>query len=210
MTAARCFGILILLALVEPAFAAAQERPAVAERLVEAALARTQAQVSYDPAYRRIAFPGGDVAADRGVCSDLVIRAYRSALGLDLQLLVHRDMAGAFAAYPKIWGLTRPDPNIDHRRVPNLEAFLNRQGAALPVTRNADDYRPGDLVTWRLGGRLPHIGIVTDRRSADDRRPLIAHNIGAGPKLEDMLFDFPVHGHFRYLDAARTHLHRSD
>ena len=119
-------------------------------------------------------------------------------------------MAGAFAAYPKIWGLTRPDPNIDHRRVPNLEVFLNRQGAALPVTRNADDYRPGDLVTWRLGGRLPHIGIVTDRRSADDRRPLIAHNIGAGPKLEDMLFDFPVHGHFRYLDAARTHLHRSD
>ena len=210
MTAARCFEILILLALVEPAFAAAQERPAAAERLVEAALARTQAQVSYDPAYRRIAFPGGDVAADRGVCSDLVIRVYRSALGLDLQLLVHRDMAGAFAAYPKIWGLTRPDPNIDHRRVPNLEVFLNRQGAALPVTRNADDYRPGDLVTWRLGGRLPHIGIVTDRRSADDRRPLIAHNIGAGPKLEDMLFDFPVHGHFRYLDAARTHLHRYD
>ena len=170
-----------------------------AERLVAAAVERTRHFVTYDGSYQHIAYPGGDVPVDRGVCSDVVIRAYRAGLGIDLQKRVHEDMKRAFAAYPAIWGLSRPDANIDQRRVPNLEVFFSRHGQSLPVTRNAGDYRPGDLVTWRLGGRLPHIGIVTDRRSPDGRRPLIAHNIGRGPKLEDMLFDHPIAGHFRYM-----------
>ena len=170
-----------------------------AQRLVAAAIERTRHFVTYDGSYQRIAYPGGDVTAGRGVCSDVVIRAYRAGLGIDLQERVHEDMKQAFADYPAIWGLSRPDANIDHRRVANLEVFFSRHGQRLPVTRNADDYRPGDLVTWRLGGRLPHIGIVTDRRSPDGRRPLMAHNIGRGPKLEDMLLDHPIAGHFRYM-----------
>ncbi len=133
-----------------------------------------------------------------GVCTDVVIRAYRAALGVDLQKLVHEDMSRAFAEYPAIWGLQRPDANIDHRRVPNLETFFARHGETPPVSSNPDDYRPGDLVTWRIPGNLPHIGIVTDRRSADGKRPLIVHNIGRGPRLEDMLFDYRISGHFRY------------
>lgn len=170
-----------------------------ADKLVAAAIERTRHAVSYDGSYRRIAYPGGDVPTSIGVCSDLVIRAYRAGLGVDLQRQVHEDMVEAFANYPDIWGLNRPDANIDHRRVPNLETFLGRHGQTLPISSRAGDYEPGDLVTWRLGGRLPHIGIVTDRRSADGQRPLIAHNIGRGPELEDMLFDYPVTGHFRYL-----------
>ncbi len=180
----------------------AQQTPtgtAAAQRLVAAALARTRHAVTYDGAYRRIPYPGGDVSARTGVCTDVVIRAYRAGLGIDLQRRVHEDMRRAFARYPKIWGLRRPDPNIDHRRVPNLRIFLTRHGRKLAVTRNPDDYRPGDLVTWTVSGNLPHIGIVTDRRSADDRRPLIVHNIGRGPRLEDMLFEFPITGHYRYL-----------
>jgi hypothetical protein len=167
------------------------------ERLVEAALQRTRHHVVYDGRYRRIPYPGGDVPDSIGVCTDVVIRSYRM-VGIDLQKEVHEDMSAAFAAYPKTWGMERPDPNIDHRRVPNLRAFFRRRGAALPVTRNPDDYRPGDLVTWMLPGNLPHIGIVTDRRSTDGRRPLIVHNIGSGPKLEDLLFAFPITGHYRY------------
>jgi len=174
-----------------------QETPA--QRLVAAAIDRTRHVVTYDGSYRRIAFPGGDVAPGRGVCSDVIIRAYRAGLDIDLQERVHQDMRGNFAAYPANWGLDRPDANIDHRRVPNLEVFFSRHGRSLPVTRNPRDYRPGDLVTWRLGGRLPHIGIVTDRLSPDGKRPLIAHNIGRGPNLEDMLFDHPIAGHFRYM-----------
>lgn len=170
------------------------------EKLVRAAIERTRHRVVYDGAYLRLAFPMGDVPADRGVCTDVVIRAYRAGLGIDLQVLVNQDMKRAFAVYPNIWGLKRPDPNIDHRRVPNLEAFLRRHGQSLPITRKGTDYQPGDLVTWRLQGtNLPHIGIVTDKRSTDGLRPLIAHNIGAGPKLEDMLFEHPLTGHFRYL-----------
>lgn len=177
----------------------AQNRLSTAQRLTGAAIDRTRHAVTYDGAYLPLAYPGGDVPADRGVCSDLVIRAYRAGLGIDLQKLVHEDMRRAFADYPKIWGLARPDRNIDHRRVPNLEVFLSRYGQRLPVTRRAEDYEAGDLVTWRLGGRLPHIGIVTEHRSHDGKRPLIAHNIGRGPKLEDMLFNHPITGHFRYL-----------
>jgi uncharacterized protein len=167
-------------------------------KLTSAAVAQTLTRVVYDGSYRVIAYPGGDVPANVGVCSDLVIRAYRAA-GVDLQLRVHEDMARAFAAYPKLWGLARPDPNIDHRRVPNLQRYFERSGAARPVSQRAEDYRTGDLVTWLLPGNLPHIGLVIDRRSADGARPLVAHNIGRGPEVEDMLFAFRITGHYRYL-----------
>ena len=177
-----------------------------AERLSAAALARTEARVTYDPAYVRLAYPGGDVPADRGVCADVIVRVFRAALGIDLQQRVHEDMTAAFDAYPKLWGLTRPDSNIDHRRVPNLEAFLRRQGAALAITEDAGNYRPGDVVAWNLRGSsgfLPHIGIVTDRR-APSGRPQVVHNIGAGPKLEDVLFAWPITGHYRWLPESAS------
>jgi uncharacterized protein YijF (DUF1287 family) len=175
---------------------------------VDTLLAAGHAQVGvtlhYDPAYVRLSYPGGDVPADRGVCTDVVIRAYR-ALGIDLQQRVHEDMRAHFGAYPKAWGLARPDRNIDHRRVPNLAVFFTRHGARLPVSRDASDYRAGDLVTWMLPGNLPHIGLVSDRRavvatgSPREARPLILHNVGAGAQVEDVLFAWPVTGHFRYL-----------
>ncbi len=186
-------------------------------RLIAAAEARINRTVTYDPAYVRLKYPGGDVAPDRGVCTDVVIRAYRE-LGIDLQQRVHEDMRRAFRAYPARWGLRRPDPNIDHRRVPNLRRFFTRHGRALPVTATADDYQPGDLVTWDvakpvrgaqplLGGgtarrlrfaRLPHIGIVTAKLSHDGKRPLIVHNIGAGTQLEDILFAYEITGRYRF------------
>jgi len=170
--------------------------------LVDAAMERTHHTVRYDGTYVRIDYPGGDVPADTGVCTDLVIRSYR-ALGTDLQRLVHEDMALHFGAYPskRIWGLTRTDRNIDHRRVPNLQVFFKRKGEVLPVSSDPADYAPGDLVTWMLPGNLPHIGIVTDRKSGTT--PLVVHNIGAGPKLEEMLFDYPITGHYRYRPVAR-------
>jgi uncharacterized protein YijF (DUF1287 family) len=132
-----------------------------------------------------------------GVCTDVVIRAYR-AVGVDLQQRVHEDMLRAFSSYPRTWGLSRPDSNIDHRRVPNLQNYFRRRGAARAVASDPASYRPGDLVTWMLPGNLPHIGIVVDGRSDDGARPLVAHNIGEGPQVEDMLFRFPVTGHYRY------------
>jgi hypothetical protein len=168
-----------------------------ASRLVEAAMQRLQHEVVYDGSYRRIPYPSGDVPADVGVCTDLVVRAYR-AVGIDLQELVHEDMKVAFDQYPPKWGLSRPDPNIDHRRVPNLRRFFERHGEVLPGSADPADYRPGDLVTWMLPGNLPHIGIVVERRSADGRRPLIVHNIGEGPQVEDVLFAFRVTGHYRF------------
>ena len=167
-------------------------------KFVDAALERTNHRVTYDGSYRQIGYPGGDVPDDIGVCTDLVIRAYR-AVGTDLQKVVHEDMSQDFAAYPANWRLSRPDRNIDHRRVPNLQVFFSRNGTTLSNSNDPDDYRAGDLVTWMLPGNLPHIGIVVDQRSTDGRRPLIVHNIGAGPKLEDRLFDFPITGHYRYL-----------
>lgn len=167
-------------------------------RLSAAAIERTARHVVYDPAYVRIAYPMGDVAADRGVCADVVVRALR-ALDVDLQQLVHDDMKAAFAAYPKHWGLSRPDPNIDHRRVPNLETYLTRAGARLAPSSVAADYLPGDIVAWNLrgdAGWLPHIGVVTDRIGPTGR-PMVVHNIGAGPKLEDVLFDWPITGRYR-------------
>ena len=166
-------------------------------KLSDAAIERTQHFVLYDGTYRVIAYPKGDVAADRGVCADEIIRAYR-ALGIDLQQRVHEDMVANFRVYPKLWGLSHPDPNIDHRRVPNLERFFARYGKILPVTSSASDYHAGDIVTWRLGGTLPHIGIVTARTIPDGTRPLMVHNVGLGPMLEDVLFAYPLYGHYRY------------
>lgn len=145
----------------------------------------------------------GDVPANIGVCTDVVIRAYRS-LGVDLQVLVHEDMAANFAAYPskRIWGLSSTDRNIDHRRVPNLQTFFARHGQSLPVSQTSSDYLPGDLVTWMLPGNLPHIGIVTDNLALSSGNPKVVHNIGAGPQLEDMLFDYRITGHYRYEPAG--------
>ncbi len=171
-----------------------------ATALVEAARARTLRAEVYDGSYRVIAYPNGDVPDDRGVCTDLVVRAYR-VLGVDLQVLVHEDMRKHFDEYPPLWGLRKPDRNIDHRRVPNLQAFLARTGASLPVSRDAGDYHAGDLVTWMLPGNLPHIGIVSDRSVDGGAWPKIIHNIGAGPVEDDILFAFPITGHYRYLPA---------
>jgi uncharacterized protein len=165
--------------------------------LVDAARRQTLAPVTYDGTYARINYPMGDVPADRGVCTDVVIRAYR-AIGIDLQVLVHEDMRANFTSYPRLWGLSRPDTNIDHRRVPNLQKFLERANARVVDAGGVAGFLPGDLVTWMLPGNLPHIGIVSDRRAAGTSRPLVIHNIGAGPKEEDMLHAYPVTGHYRY------------
>lgn len=165
--------------------------------LVEAARRQTLSSVKYDGSYMRIGYPMGDVPADRGVCTDVVIRAYR-AIGIDLQVLVHEDMRASFGSYPRLWGLTRPDTNIDHRRVPNLQKFLERANAKVAGAGGIAAYQPGDLVTWMLPGNLPHIGIVSDRRATGSDRPLVIHNIGAGPKEEDMLQAYPITGHYRF------------
>lgn len=171
--------------------------------LVDAAIDRTKKWIVYDGSYRKIAYPGGDVPSYIGVCTDVVIRSYRE-LGIDLQKDVHEDMAHAFDTYPKIWGLSRPDKNIDHRRVPNLKTFFQRNGIVLTVSNDPDDYKPGDIVTWVLQKNQPHIGIVIDKKSADGKRPLIVHNIGWGPKAEDMLFDYKITGHYRYYGELAT------
>lgn len=173
--------------------------PGVAARILEGAERQVGVTVFYDGSYRQLAYPGGDVPLDRGVCTDVVVRAYRNA-GIDLQLLVHEDLRRAFAAYPRSWGMRGPDRNIDHRRVPNLATFFARHGGALPVTREAGDYRPGDVVTWRLASGLPHVGIVSARVAGG--RPLVIHNIGAGTVFEDVLFANPVTGHYRYPGGA--------
>ncbi|HZW48085.1 MAG TPA: DUF1287 domain-containing protein [Microvirga sp.] len=171
-------------------------------RLVNAARVQVGVTLTYNPAYVRLSYPGGDISAEQGVCTDVIVRAYRKALNIDLQKLVHEDMKASFAAYPKQWGLKGPDPNIDHRRVPNLQTLFKRIGASLPVTSDPADYRPGDLVTQMLPGNLPHIAIVSDRRSADGTRPLVIHNIGRGAREEDGLFAFPVTGHYRFMPAS--------
>jgi uncharacterized protein len=170
---------------------------AATPELVGAARQQTLVAVRYDGSYTRIAYPMGDVPSDRGVCTDVVIRAYRS-IGIDLQVLVHEDMRANFSSYPRLWGLSRPDTNIDHRRVPNLQRFLQRAGAALPRSEGSSAFKAGDIVTWMLPGNLPHIGVVSDREAGGASRPLIIHNIGAGPKEEDMLFAYPITGHYRY------------
>jgi uncharacterized protein YijF (DUF1287 family) len=190
-------GALLLLLLATTAAAQPAAIDGWARKLIDAALEQTRHEVRYDGSYRLIRYPGGDVPANVGVCTDVVVRAYR-ALGIDLQREIHEDMTRAFSQYPALWGLKTPDSNIDHRRVPNLATYFRRKGSALRISDDPDDYLPGELVTWMLPGNLPHIGIVVDRRSADGRRPLVVHNIGRGPKVEDGLFQFPITGHFRY------------
>ena len=166
-------------------------------RLAAAAEERATHVVTYDATYLRIPYPTGDVPANQGVCSDEVVRAYR-LLGVDLQRLVHEDMARAFGVYPTRWGMKAPDANIDHRRVPNLAVFFTRHGHSLAASTDAKDYKPGDIVAWALPDGRPHIGIVTEERTSDGARPLVLHNIGLGPHIEDMLFVFKITGHFRY------------
>ncbi|WP_439129632.1 DUF1287 domain-containing protein [Polaribacter sp.] len=165
--------------------------------LSTAALELTKDKVIYDPSYFSIDYPNGDVPKDKGVCTDVIIRAYRK-LGIDLQKEVHLDMQKNFKIYPKIWGLKKTDTNIDHRRVPNLMTFFSRKGIVKPITKNPKDYKPGDVVCWNLGGAITHIGIVVDKKSKDNKRYLIVHNIGAGQVLEDCLFDFKIIGHYKY------------
>jgi uncharacterized protein YijF (DUF1287 family) len=186
--------VLLLLALLVATPARAQDAAA----LVRAARAQVGVTVTYDPAYVRLAYPGGDVPMDRGVCADVLVRALRR-LGPDLQVLVHEDMRRNFAAYPRAWALRAPDANIDHRRVLNLETYLRRRGFALRGSFVPSDYRAGDIVTWRLPGNLPHIGIVSDRKAADGSgRPLLIHNVGRGAREEDVLFAWTQAGHFRW------------
>jgi uncharacterized protein YijF (DUF1287 family) len=167
-------------------------------QLGDAAMELTKQLVKYDPRYYVIAYPNGDIPGDRGVCTDVIIRAYRK-VGIDLQKEVHEDMEKNFSLYPKYWGLSHTDTNIDHRRVPNLITFFSRKGIALPVTQNPADYKPGDLVCWDLGGGVKHIGIVVYVKSQNADRYQVVHNIGAGQVLEDCLLRFKIIGHFRYM-----------
>jgi uncharacterized protein len=182
---------LLLMVLASPVLAGSEP-----SRLTAAARDQVGVTLTYDPAYAKLAFPGGDVPRDRGVCTDVVIRALRDAWGIDLQLAVNRDMKADFTAYPALWGLTKTDRNIDHRRVPNLAALFARIGAKVPLEEGPTPYLPGDIVTWRLPGNLDHIGIVSDRLAADGT-PLILHNIGHGAQEENILFAYPMTGHYR-------------
>jgi uncharacterized protein len=204
----RVIALVLLLSVVGPLLPADQTRPASVTtaaqqafllRLSAAAIERTHHQVRYDPSYVRIPYPGGDVPADTGVCTDEVIRSYR-ALGIDLQKEVHEDIVRDGAAYAlhSKGQIVRPDTNIDHRRVPNLMSFFARNGERLPITWFDQDYSPGDIVAWDLGGGILHIGIVVDRKAPHSDRYMVVHNIGAGPQLEDVLFSWKIIGHYRY------------
>lgn len=166
-------------------------------KVVAAARAQIGVTVIYDGSYRKIAYPGGDVPIQRGVCTDVLVRAFRAA-GVDLQVLVHEDMTRAFGQYPRAWGLARPDANIDHRRVPNLTVFFRRHGLSFRPSADPRDYLAGDVVVWRLPSGVPHIGLVSTAVDRGSGRPLAIHNIGQGTREEDVLFAYPVTGHFRY------------
>lgn len=189
----KLFSALLVILTATTTFA----QPSFYDQLADSAFTLTQQKVRYDPAYVSIPYPNGDVPPDRGVCSDVVIRAYRK-FGIDLQKEVHEDMKANFDKYPKKWGLTRPDKNIDHRRVPNLMKFFSRYGTELAMTKEAKDYQPGDIVCWDLDKGITHIGIVSKRKAPGTNRYLIVHNIGAGQVLEDCLFGFKIIGHYRY------------
>lgn len=167
------------------------------KQLADSAISLTKQKVAYDPTYTSIPYPNGDVQPGKGVCTDVVIRAYRK-LGIDLQKEVHEDMKANFARYPRNWGLVKPDKNIDHRRVPNLMTFFTRHGMVKAITNNAVDYQPGDIVCWNLGGAITHIGLVSSRKSTHSERYMIVHNIGSGQVLEDMLFSYKIIGHYQY------------
>lgn len=189
------FIFMIWAAVASPSVGAAELKPVDLGLLLKGARAQIGVTLSYNPAYQKIAFPGGDVKPETGVCTDVIVRAYRNA-GLDLQLLVHEDMRRSFRSYPRLWGLRSPDPNIDHRRVPNLEVFFKRHGKTLPISKSPADYKPGNIVTWKLPSGRDHIGIVS--REEKDGRPLLVHNIGFGTRADDILFAFRITGHYRY------------
>lgn len=167
------------------------------EQLADSAFVLTKQRVQYDPSYFRLDYPNGDVPADKGVCTDVIIRAYRK-FGIDLQKEVHEDMKANFNKYPPNWGLSQPDKNIDHRRVPNLMTFFSRFGSTKQISNNAKDYQPGDIVCWNLGGGITHIGVVSNIKSSDKKRYQIIHNIGAGQVLEDCLFTYKIIGHYTF------------
>ncbi|MFU8905984.1 DUF1287 domain-containing protein [Proteus sp. DFP240708] len=191
-------GITVLLLLITPFSSAQALTSEQNKKLVEYA-ANLPRAVFYDSDYRKIDYPMGDVPAYKGVCSDVIIRSYRG-IDIDLQKLLHEDIKANFSAYPskRIWGLNKPDTNIDHRRVPNLEVFFTRKGKVKPITKNAEDYVPGDIVSWRLDNGRPHIGIVVNKKSRDNQRYLVMHNIGFGQVAEDVLFSWKITGHFTY------------
>jgi uncharacterized protein len=168
-----------------------------AQKLSIAAIELTKQTVAYDPSYFTIPYPNGDVPANKGVCKDVVIRAYRK-LQIDLQKEVHEDMKQHFSLYPKNWGLKKPNTNIDHRRVPNLMVYFSRNGAVKPITKNETDYLPGDIVCWNLGGAITHIGLVVNQKAPNSSRYLVVHNIGAGQVLADCLFQFKIIGHYTF------------
>jgi uncharacterized protein YijF (DUF1287 family) len=168
-----------------------------AEKLANAAIQLTKQNVVYDPTYFKIKYPNGDVPAGKGVCTDVIIRAYR-ALQIDLQKEVHEDMNANFDKYPKTWGMKSTDKNIDHRRVPNLMVFFAKFGKIKPKSKLASDYLPGDIVCWNLGGAITHIGLVVNKKSTDGKRYLIVHNIGRGQVLEDCLFSYKIIGHYSF------------
>lgn len=186
-----------ILSILTCLFIVAQGYSQSGQKLADAAMELTKQDVVYDPSYYSIPYPNGDVPSDKGVCTDVVIRAYRM-LDIDLQKEVHEDMRAHFSVYPKNWGLTKTDRNIDHRRVPNLMKYFERKGASLPLSKDPKDYLPGDIVTWNLGRGMVHIGIVVDRKTSDGKRPLIVHNIGAGQVAEDILFKYTITGHYRW------------
>jgi uncharacterized protein len=205
----RTLALLLGLLLLAPAPAHALNE-LDAQALVASARAQIGVTVSYDPSYQRLRYPGGDVALDRGVCSDVLIRALRGQ-GVDLQRLLHEDMRAYFAAYPTRWGLRRPDRNIDHRRVPNLERYFQRLGSALALKSGAPIApQPGDVISFTLPGNLPHIGIVSDKKAWFSARYLILHNVGAGTKEEDVMTRWPVVAHFRLRGWKNGALLRSE
>lgn len=169
------------------------------EKLSDAAISIIDPTIDYDPAYFSISYPNGDVPKNKGVCTDVIIRSYRK-LGIDLQKEVHEDMIHNFSEYPNLekWGMTKTDTNIDHRRVPNLEVFFERKGKKLTVSQDPAVYKTGEIVTSMINGKLPHIGIVTNKKSKDGKRNLIVHNVGGGQVLEDCLFEYEITGHYRY------------
>ncbi len=168
-------------------------------KIIENAIWQTSVTTIYDPAYVSINYPNGDLPIERGVCCDVLIRAFRS-VGIDLQKEIHEDMENAFSSYPRIWDLNKTDTNIDHRRVPNIMTFLDRQNKSIPVSHQEQDYKPGDIVTWKLPGNIDHIGIVVNVQVEDSDRYKVVHNLGAGAKLEDVLFEFVITGHYRYFN----------
>lgn len=190
-----CITIFTLLVTI---FTSAQQNDIFYLKVSEAACSIIDPSIVYDPSYTKIKYPGGDISEDKGVCTDVVIRTYRR-LGIDLQQEVHEDMSNNFIKYPskRIWGLSSPDTNIDHRRVPNLQVFFSRKGQTLPISNKASDYHAGDIVTWDLGKGMTHIGIVINKKSARGN-PLIVHNIGSGQIAEDLLFRYKITGHYRY------------